>query len=182
MYNNYNHPAVSNNWIDAIKTTEIDSANNKIKEVNTELRNKILFMQGLVLELQRTAGKTENFDRSVYNNTVNAGKYLENLVDELKRFNEQIEYTKDIVDSIKISQELSEGFEKPRDYDFSSLNIGSAISATLPAIASSSHTHSNGWVGGVTDKMKLDMFNIDAVTNCFKTISDSHTIKTKEDV
>jgi len=110
-------------WIDtshlySTKQNEVDSAKGKIDNSTEDLRNKIIMFQGLVLELQRRAGKAEKFDSGLYGETTKIEKHLEDLMTQIKILTEQVEYTKDIVDAVKVSQELSDGFEKPKEYKF----------------------------------------------------------------
>lgn len=179
MSSNHNHMTTHINaklWSDSIikydgmTKNEIDSANSKIKETSKELRNKILFMQGLVLDLQRKAGKAEDFDRSIYNDACSVGKYLDNLIEEFSGFKEQIEYTKDIIDSVKVSQELSEGFETKLQFDYNTLFNGVSISSANNNVYTTSS--SNGWIS------PKHTFELDGNLT-FDKISDSDTKKGK---
>lgn len=103
---------------------EISLAHNEISGMNNDIRRKVLFFQGLILDLQRKAGKAEKFDSKIYSEIETCCKALEKILEEFTNLKEQVEYTKDIADSIKLSQEIADGFEEKKmtvGIDFSKL-------------------------------------------------------------
>lgn len=121
----------------------IQTAKENVDFSITDLRNKIVFLQGEIMELQREAASAEKYEASLYEKIERASRCLDGVVAQLNKFNKQIEHAKDIVDSLKVSQELSDGFSsrasnyRPVGLGINSGSVGSTSPNTAKQIAQS---------------------------------------------
>lgn len=114
----------------------------KIKEMKEEisrnLDSNVRTIKGAVMELQRITSKKSEFDKSTYTALDMADEAIKSLINELKLKLEEAEYTIDIIESLKASQQLTDGYKEyvKEKQSFNNLNYFDEIYQklnTMPA-------------------------------------------------
>ncbi|AEO93391.1 gp129 [Bacillus phage G] len=110
--------------IDQSYNPEIKKLENTIKGISDNMRQQMLILQGLILELQGKASNTGKFDKKLYEEIMKYAEVVEQTKSTLGGFNESLNGVKDIIDSLQVGQELLDGFneykekQKVRHQDF----------------------------------------------------------------
>ncbi|MNM23552.1 hypothetical protein D3C76_10680 [compost metagenome] len=110
-------PAVHTTYQPSYETRRInETLEQKIaKEIinlQKQIEEKMITVQGVIVNLQRESGKHTDFNDHFYRKVMVTDQSLDEILKSVQSLTEQIAYAKEMIEAIKVSQELSEGFKK----------------------------------------------------------------------
>lgn len=112
--NHYSEPFVDYSWNNSPKDSfstfipkpkGAEKTGNEINVIINDLKEKIIMLQGHVQELQRKSEKQDNTE--VNRNIKQTKTIIENTLFSIKSLTEQLEFSKDIVESLEVAQQLT---------------------------------------------------------------------------
>lgn len=75
-----------------------------------DLKENLIKLQGTIFELQRVSGKEEEFNTDLYEKLTLVTNSMNDLQKCITHIQEQIAYCVDVLNGLKLSQELTDGF------------------------------------------------------------------------
>lgn len=125
------------------------------KSFKDNLKNNVLLLQGVTFKMQRVAGNSIEFDKKAYEEFVNLANELNSLKEVIESFQDEVQYCYDMLEGLKLSQELTDGY---------SLSQKNSIGTTGYGINSSIAT--TAYVNGLTSNATIgnNLLNIGSVS------------------
>lgn len=111
----------------SLPLTDEQKIEKSINDLHAHLKEKVMLFEGLILEMQRKASKEIDFNEAIYKKLETTERSLMGMLKNIQELTEQLEYAKEVLDAIKTSQEISEGYKEYEDKkknNFRHLNIG----------------------------------------------------------
>lgn len=114
------------------------------KNLEQDLNEKLIKLQGAIFNLQRISSRTEDFNSNLYSDLNSAIESMNELQISISTIQDQLVYCMDVLNSLKVSQELTDGFSEFKDKKVkykgntisnptpnSGINIGQSISGNI---------------------------------------------------
>lgn len=110
----------------------------EILNLQKQIEEKMITIQGVIVNLQRESGKHVDYNDGFYRKVKIADNSLDEVMKSIKNLTEQITYAKEMLEAIKVSQEISEGYKDSRKQ---TRNIMGSIPMSPPV-----YPPNGGWV------------------------------------
>lgn len=118
----------------SIKVEDEKRLSNEVLDLQNKISEKMLMLQGTVMELQRLSGKHVDFNEGFYKRLEATEKAISDINENIEELLSRLKYVKELLDALKLSQEIADGYKefvdtrnKKQQFDF-----GNLISGKIP--------------------------------------------------